>query len=165
MGGIGMPSNRTIARNLQREGKSVGHIATYLDISLKEATALLAPKPRKPLSRSAGKRRRQSVSPASPPQRSKVRDVPSVTGEEGPCDPAHLWPRSLGGCNDDLCVIPLTREEHRAFDEHRFDLLPHIVQRYPEEIAHAVLHAGGDLIAVLQRLTGTKWQPVTEESE
>ena len=39
-----------------------------------------------------------------------------------PCDPAHLTPRSLGGCDDARCVIPLCRTHHRLYDSGRLDL-------------------------------------------
>ena len=163
---MGQKSDRTRALEMRHQhGLPLDAIAQRLGTTPTRARELVFGKPRKPLERTAAKRRRQSISPASKPPRAKTRDVPSVTGQEGPCDPAHLWPRSLGGCDAPECVLPLTRQEHRAFDEHRFDLLPHIVQRYPEEIAHAVLHAGGDLIAVLERLTGSKWQPVPNREE
>ena len=42
-------------------------------------------------------------------------------------DPAHLIPRSLGGCGDALCVVPLCRSCHRDYDQGRLlDLLPHL---------------------------------------
>ena len=31
-------------------------------------------------------------------------------------DPAHLVPRSMGGCGDALCVVPACRSCHRAYD-------------------------------------------------
>jgi hypothetical protein len=40
--------------------------------------------------------------------------------------PAHLIPRSLGGCGDALCVIPLCGFHHRAYDRGEFDLLPYL---------------------------------------
>jgi hypothetical protein len=38
-------------------------------------------------------------------------------------DAVHLIPRALG-CGDRLCVVPLCRTCHRAYDEGRLDLLP-----------------------------------------
>ena len=32
-----------------------------------------------------------------------------VCGADRPIDPAHLIPRSLGGCGDALCVVPACR--------------------------------------------------------
>ena len=161
---IGMPSQRTENKRKALEwhhqhGLPLDAIASRLGISTTEARELVFGRPRKPLKRTGAARRRQSVSPASAKQREKVRHAPSiVSGEEG-CDPAHLTPRTLGGCNDPACVVALTRDEHRAFDNRELDLLPHLAQRHAEEIAHAVLHYGGDLIALLERLTGERWMP------
>ena len=41
-----------------------------------------------------------------------------------PGRPAHLIPRSLGGCGDALRVAPLCRGCHRAYDSGELDLLP-----------------------------------------
>ena len=41
-------------------------------------------------------------------------------------DPAHLIPRSLGGCGEALCVVPLCRLHHRAYDRGELDLLPYL---------------------------------------
>lgn len=111
---------------------------------------------------------------ASPAQRAKVKGRVSIVsgdrdedaGGHPRCDPAHVWPRGLGGCDDALCVVPLTRAEHDAFDAGELELLPHLVaHRCFAEIAHAVEHARGDLIAVLERLTAEKWQPVPKSME
>ena len=45
---------------------------------------------------------------------------------KGPIDPAHLIPRSLGGCGDPTCVVPLCRWHHRAYDRGELDLLPYL---------------------------------------
>jgi hypothetical protein len=37
-----------------------------------------------------------------------------VCGTDRRIDPAHLIPRSLGGCGDPLCTCPLCRSCHRA---------------------------------------------------
>lgn len=50
-------------------------------------------------------------------------------------DPAHIVPRSLGGGQSDLAVVPLCRTCHTAFDSHRLDLLPFLTY---EEQAEAV---------------------------
>ena len=42
-----------------------------------------------------------------------------VCGADTRIDPAHLIPRSLGGCGDPLCVVPLCRACHRAYDSRR----------------------------------------------
>ena len=49
-----------------------------------------------------------------------------VCGSDKRIDPAHLIPRSLGGCGDPLCVVPACRRCHRAYDVGRIDLLPHL---------------------------------------
>lgn len=107
--------------------------------------------------------KRKAISPAAPEQRTSVRERPCiVTGDHG-VDPAHLWPRSLGGCDDPLCVVPLRRDVHEAYDRHELDLLPYLVAHgLHAEIAHAVVHARGDLVAVLEMLTGEKWRSVSQ---
>lgn len=113
----------------------------------------------KPLKRSGSKPKRRPISPASPEQRAKVREARSVvSGEEG-CDPAHVWPRSKGGCDDPLCTVPLTRSEHRAYDDDKLDLLPALLAAgCIPELQHALGHARSPL-SLLQELTGTRWQP------
>ena len=64
--------------------------------------------------------------------------------------PAHLAPRSLGGCDHPDCVVPLCWMHHRAYDTGRLELLPHLEPRWRAEIAHAVLHLG--LIGAVRRL-------------
>ena len=56
--------------------------------------------------------------------------------------PAHLAPRSLGGCDHPDCVVPLCWMHHRAYDTGRLELLPHLEPRWRAEVAHAVLHLG-----------------------
>lgn len=98
---------------------------------------------------------------ASPAQREKVRDQGSIVSGQGPCDPAHLWPRGMGGCDDALCVVPLTRWEHRAFDAGDLDILPELIaRRMIPEIQHALEHTNGDMLALLHRLTGDRYAPV-----
>jgi hypothetical protein len=68
-------------------------------------------------------------------------------------DPAHLIPKSLGGCGDPLCVVPLCRRPcHRAYDRGELDLLPHLEPAWRAQLAHAVGHVG--LIAALWRIGG-----------
>lgn len=98
---------------------------------------------------------------ASPAQQKKARTEPCVvTGEEtlygAIVDPAHLWPRAQGGCDDPLCTVPLVRHLHTFFDEGEFDLLPYLVKRRLPELHHALDHANGDLCALLHRLTGER---------
>ena len=40
--------------------------------------------------------------------------------------PAHLTPRSLGGCDHPDCVVPLCWMHHRAYDTGRLELLPYL---------------------------------------
>lgn len=126
------------------------------------------PKPRAQLRRSTTPAKRQPISAASPEQRAKRNNGASiVSGETRGLDAAHLCPRGLGGCDDPLCVVPLTRAEHVAFDRadpqtgKRLDLLPYLVAHgCHAELAHALGHYRGDLIALLERVTGEKWMPV-----
>lgn len=62
-------------------------------------------------------------------------------GQEG-VDPAHLCPRSLGGCDDALCVVPICRRHHNAYDTGRLDLFVAVTEQYPEQYAHMVGHLG-----------------------
>src|SRR5688500_4360271 len=66
--------------------------------------------------------------------------------------PAHLAPRSLGGCDHPDCVVPLCFMHHRAYDTGRLDVLPYLEPRWRQEVAHAVGHLG--LIGAHRRLTG-----------
>lgn len=96
---------------------------------------------------------------ASTAQRVKIRQLVSIVSEQEGCDPAHLWPRAQGGCDDPGCVVPLTREEHRAFDNGELDLLPYLIKAgCMAEMQHAMEHAGGPR-QLLERLTGKHWKP------
>jgi len=64
--------------------------------------------------------------------------------------PAHLAPRSQGGCDHPDCVVPLCWTHHRAYDTGRLELLPHLEPQWRAEIAHAVSHLG--LIGAVRRL-------------
>jgi len=120
------------------------------------------PLPRTPLRRAKPKPRQRSVSPASPEQREKVRDdaVSVVSGLEG-CDPAHIIPRSLGGCDDALCVVPLTRTEHRAYDQGVLNLLPYLVGTHVAELQHALGHVDGALLRLVHVVTGERHVPAS----
>jgi 5-methylcytosine-specific restriction endonuclease McrA len=72
-------------------------------------------------------------------------------------DPAHVIPRSIGGCDHEDCVVPLCRSCHRAYDQEGLDVLPALEGRHRAELAHAVSHVG--LIAALERITNTRWSP------
>jgi len=107
------------------------------------------------------------VSAASEAQRAKVAGRECLVCRKRPVDPAHLVPRSRGGCDEPACCVPLCRRCHRAFDRGELDLLAHLEPRFRPELAHALTHL--PLIAVLRRVTGTRWQPaiasITETEE
>jgi 5-methylcytosine-specific restriction endonuclease McrA len=75
-----------------------------------------------------------------------------VCGTDRRIDPAHLIPRSLGGCGEPQCVVPLCRQCHRAYDRGELDLLPHLEPAWRSQLAHAVGHYG--LIGALRRISG-----------
>ena len=109
------------------------------------------PRFRKPL-------RRTKPLVASPPLVASEAQRAAVSGrvclvcvDERRIDPAHLIPRSLGGCGDRLCVVPLCRRCHRAYDQGRLDLLPYLEPGWRAQLAHAVGHVG--LIGALRRIS------------
>jgi hypothetical protein len=113
---------------------------------------------RKPLKRTPAKPRRQPISPASPAQRAKVKGRACIVcAHPGPCHPAHLIDRSLGGGDDPRAVVPLCPLHHRLYDEHKLDLLGDLEPRYREELAYAVELVG--LVRALQRVTNERWAP------
>jgi len=69
-------------------------------------------------------------------------------------DPAHLVPRSLGGCDDALCVIALRRTCHRRYDSGELILVANLEPRHRAEAAHAVEHVG--LAGALRRISGRR---------
>jgi hypothetical protein len=75
-----------------------------------------------------------------------------VCGTDRRIDPAHLIPRSLGGCGDAACCVPLCRRHHRAYDRGELDLLPYLEPGWRAQLAHAVGHVG--LIGALRRISG-----------
>ena len=94
---------------------------------------------------------RTSASPASAIQRAKVAGLRClVCGAATSIDPAHLVPRSLGGCDEADCVVPLCRTHHRAYDQGGLDLVAHLEPGWRREVAHAVGHLG--LVGALRRL-------------
>jgi hypothetical protein len=118
--------------------------------SLRRRAALRA---RKPLRRITQLQRTVSLG-ATDRQRAAVAGRPCIVcGAERGIDPAHVIPRSLGGCGDPLCVVPLCRTCHRAYDEGRLDLLPYLEPAWRAQLAHAVGHIG--LIRTLRRISGT----------
>ena len=107
-----------------------------------------------PLRRTAPLQRTPSMT-ATDSQRAAVAGRPCIVcGSEHGVDPAHLIPRSLGGCGDPLCVVPACRSCHRACDSGELDLLPHLEPAWRAQLAHAVRHLG--LIAALRRISGTR---------
>jgi hypothetical protein len=80
-----------------------------------------------------------------------------VCGTDRRIDPAHLTPRSLGGCGDPLCVVPVCRAHHRAYDRGELDLLPYLEPAWRAQLAHAVGHVG--LMGALRRISGSAHEP------
>ena len=98
---------------------------------------------------------RTPFAPASAAQREAVRGQPClICGSPRAIDPAHLVPRSLGGCEHPLCVVALCRAHHRAYDRGELDLVPYLEPRHRAQAAHAVAHLG--LIGALRRLGGDR---------
>jgi hypothetical protein len=126
---------------------------------------------RAPLARGTGLRRdtpntreavrrnaRRQVSPASAAQRAKVRHKACIRCDaDGPCHPAHLIDRSLGGDDDPRAVVPLCPACHRDYDEGRCSLLEHLEPDYRAELAYAVELVG--LLAALRRITNERYVP------
>jgi hypothetical protein len=107
---------------------------------------------RTPLRRTTPLQRTTALA-ASDSQRAAVAGRPCIVCDAvHGIDPAHLISRSLGGCGDALCVVPLCRRCHRAYDTGRLDLLPYLERAWRAHLAHAVGHAG--LIGALRRITG-----------
>jgi hypothetical protein len=104
--------------------------------------------------------RRSAVTPASPAQRAKVAGRACLVCGQRPVDPAHLVPRSLGGCDHPDCVVPLCRTHHRLYDRGRLDLLSRLEPRFRAELAHGLLHLG--LLRLLRRVTATRWAPASK---
>lgn len=102
--------------------------------------------------------KRRAVSPASREQRAKVKDGIWCRhcggGGYRRLTPAHVVDRSIGGCDDPLCVVPLCLTCHALYDGGKLDLLP--VLRLDEQ-AHAVSHLG--ILRALKRITNEEWGP------
>jgi hypothetical protein len=112
-----------------------------------------------------GHGKRRPISPASPAQRAKVAMHSVCVGcgrhqsDWLAVDPAHLCDRSLGGCDDEACVVGLCRTFdgtgcHKLYDEGKLDLLPMLEPAYRREQAHAVMHLG--LLGAYKRLTNDR---------
>jgi hypothetical protein len=115
--------------------------------------------------RSAPIKRGKGISPASKEQRDKVRDRCCLgcgrDRTQAKIDPAHLWPRGMGGCDDADCVVPLCRQCHRLFDDHKLDLLPFLIAAgYWTELAHPTGAHEVSPTILLERLTGQRYMPV-----
>ena len=123
---------------------------------LTRRTALRRGRPparRTPLKRTALKRR--PFAPASAAQRAKVAGRRClVCSSATRIDPAHLIARSVGGCDDALCVVALCRSCHRRYDSGALDLVAYLEPDYRAEAAHAVAHVG--LAGALRRISNTR---------
>ncbi len=112
----------------------------------------------------------------APAQRAKVkllacvgcgRQVDPEEGGPWKIDPAHLVPRSAGGCGDQLCVIPLCRNVfnpdlgcHRPYDLGELDIHGKLVDcGYFAEMAHAIEAHHLSPLTLVQRLTGETYMP------
>jgi hypothetical protein len=115
------------------------------------------------LQRTTPLRRLTPFSPASPEQRAKVAGQPCLVCGERPADPAHVVPRSLGGCDEADCVVPLCRIHHRRYERGQLDLLPHLEPRFRTELQHGLGHLG--LLGLLRRVTGVRWMGVPQAPE
>ena len=120
---------------------------------------------RTPLRRRASLRAREPIKRRTPLRRSPAlaaRDAQRLAVAGRACivcdatnsrvDPAHLIPRSLGGCADPFCVVPFCRHHHRAYDRGELDLLPYLKPGWRPQLAYAVGHTG--LIGALRRISG-----------
>ena len=107
---------------------------------------------RKELRRSASLQRTAALA-ATEAQRAAVAGRTCIVcGAHRRVDPAHLIPKSMGGCGHALCVTALCRPCHRAYDRGELDLLPYLEPAWRAQIAHAVGHVG--LIGALRRISG-----------
>jgi hypothetical protein len=116
-----------------------------------------------PLKRKSAMKRGRGFA-ASPAQQRKAQEEPCIVtayhaAQSYVVDPAHLCAKAQGGCDDPLCVVPLWRPTHRQFDDGEFDLLPYLVKHRVPELQHALGHYDGDLIGLLNRLTGESFVP------
>jgi hypothetical protein len=108
---------------------------------------------------------------AAPAQREKVKGLVCVgcgreAGGEWTIDPMHLWPRSLGGCDHPLCVLPGCRHVvtqqgcHTEFDAGRLDLLARLLDgHYFAELAHATEAHELSPLTLVNHTTGLDYVP------
>jgi hypothetical protein len=135
--------------------------AESLDRSARAAARQTATQPRSP------------ISPASPAQRAAVAGQACINcgaeaSEYVAIDPAHLWPRGRGGCDDALCVLPLCRRYggrgcHRLFDDGELELLRIVIRdygRWRAHLQHALEHCTP--VELVERLAAarTQWSDV-----
>lgn len=154
--GIGMKSRRSEAIAMYRDAKlSIPRISEMMEEDVATVQDWIFGKKRE------APKRRDSISPASPEQREKVMGRACIVcrGHAGSCHPAHLVDRAIGGDDDPRAVVPLCPDDHRAYDEGQFDLLPYLEPGFREEVAYAVELVG--LLAALRRITNDRWVPVT----
>jgi hypothetical protein len=117
---------------------------------LRRRTGLRA---RSPLKRTTPLTRSPALA-ASEAQRHAVAGRPCIVcGAKSGGDPAHVIPKSLGGCSHELCCVSLCR----AYDTGRLDLLPYLEPVWRAQLAHAVGHVG--LIGALRRISGSRRDP------
>lgn len=152
-------SDRTRAMEMfHQRNMPLDAIANRLGTTTERAREYVFGPPRKPLKRTTAQRRRQAISPASAPQRQKVKGevctVADCSVED--CAPAHLIDRSLWADRDGdpRRVIPLCAQHHREFDEGDLDLLPSLENGDRRELAYAVERFG--LISTLHRVTNRR---------
>jgi hypothetical protein len=98
-------------------------------------------------------------------QRDKVRDQYCLSCGRDPAeakiDPAHLWPRGMGGCDAADCVVPLCRDCHRLYDAHKLDLLPALLAGgFWTELAHPTAAHEVSPTVLVERLTSQRYVPV-----
>jgi hypothetical protein len=112
------------------------------------------PARRAPLKRTTALKR-TAFAPASVAQRAKVKGRRClVCASPTRIDPAHLIARSVGGCDDALCVVALCRSCHRRYDSGALDLVAYLEPDHRAEAAHAVAHVG--LATALRRISNTR---------
>lgn len=108
-------------------------------------------------------RLKRSVMACTPAQKAAVESKACLVCSHGPCDPAHLVPRSLapGAGEDPRATVPLCRRCHDLYERHQLDLSPYLEPHYRESVAWAVEAVG--LFGALREITGKYWQPIYSE--
>jgi hypothetical protein len=128
--------------------------------ALRRGTALTR---QSPLRRRSPLERSPSLG-ASPAQRGKVAGRACIVcGATTAIDPAHVIPRSLGGCDHPDCVVALCRLHHRAYDRGRLDLVAYLEPDFRREAAHAVWHVG--LAGALRRVSNQRGSVTTTSAK